>query len=501
MENLIILGSIILLLTISFFIGIKSKQSSSAAGFIGSSKSFSSIVVALSGTAAIASGWMLVGLPGVVYTDGNSMTMNGLMAGAFSISYIFLGKKVRAIAEVKDVATIGDLVDARYNNDNKIKFMTSLVVFLGCFAYLASQIAAGASLLTFLFGWDVFPSAVLIFGVVIIYVAVGGESAGILSQAFQGAIMVIAGVIVISIFFFNRGFGAMTQGVINNPVVTGSNAVVTEFKSIQLTAFGTATQAQSLTWFTLAWLGTVCQPAVITRMFALRNPRDLPKLGLQTGLTQAIVSFFGFTIGYLALLLVSTGKMNPIAFPSQITWEIGKYLGFGMQLVLYTAVMAAVISSASTYLTVAAASISKDVISCLGYKFNDKEQIFVYRLSIVIVGILSIILASFSGQTIALLGALGWATFVSILLPVVVIGMLWEKANTKGMRVAAFTSLIGNIIGMFVVGFADISWPQGLPWYMYLIALSTTLGILISYFTYDESKDKINRNVIVAMRL
>lgn len=503
MKNIIILSTIALLLILSYFIGTKSSKGSksSASSFIGSSKSFGSIVIALSTAAAIASGWMLVGLPGVVYTSGNAMTMNALMAVGFTLGYIFIGKKVRGLAEVREISTIGDLVDTRYKDNRIVKFSTATVLFIGTFSYLAAQIGAGASLLTYLFGWNTFVSAVLIFSVVILYVTLGGESAGIMSQAFQGLIMFIAGVILLGVFFTSGGFAKMTEGVINNPVVTGANGVTSKFQPIHLTAFGIATEAQSMNYYILGIIGAVCQPATISRMYAIKNPRELPNLGLQTGIIQGVVSFFGFSIGYLAVLLVANGLMQPIVDPANVSWAVGEYLGFGMQLILYTAIMAAIISSASTYMTLGASSFSVDILSALGVKQDDKTKIKTYQLMIVVVGVVAILLASFSGETVSLLGALGWATFMTIFIPVVVIGMFWKKANAKGMGAAAVVSLIGNIIGLILVNFTNIEWPQGLPWYMYLIVLTTSVGVVVSYLTYDEAEDAPERNVQKALSL
>ena len=55
MQNTLLLGAIFLLLAASLYIGIRSKNASTAAAFIGSAKSFGSIPVALSSVAALAS--------------------------------------------------------------------------------------------------------------------------------------------------------------------------------------------------------------------------------------------------------------------------------------------------------------------------------------------------------------------------------------------------------------------------------------------------------------
>ncbi|UUX35076.1 sodium:solute symporter family transporter [Fundicoccus culcitae] len=488
MENFIILGSVILLLALSFLVGIKSKNDDTSSGFLGSSKSFGPLMVALSGTAAVASGWMIVGFPANIYTSGNYMTSNALMAGAFALSYIFIGKKVRALAEVNDIATLGDLIQARYKSTS-LRLVASLVLFLGCFAYLAAQISAGASLFTYMFGWDTLTGSVIMFGVVILYVAIGGESAGIVSQAFQGAIMVVVGAIIIGIFFGQGGFAELSNLVAENNTVTGSNGVTHTFEPIMFSAFGTATPAASMNYFLLAWLGTVCQPAILTRMFALKNPRDLPKLAIQTGVTQAIVSFFGIAMGWLVIIFVLSGRIDPLADPSTATWVLGEELGFFIQVLLYTAAVAAIISSASMYLSIGASALSKDVLQCLGFKFDEKKQIKVSRVAIVFVGVASILLAAFSSDTVALLGSLGWATFMTLYIPLILIGLIWKKANKTGMLAAAIIALVGNIIGMLLPLFVDIQWPFGLPWSVYLMAITTFVGVYVSYLTYDEVRD------------
>lgn len=500
MNNLIILGSVILLLVLSFIIGIKYKDDDSTSGFLGSSKSFGPLMVALSGAAAIASGWMVVGFPANIYTSGNFMVSNALMAGAFALSYIFIGKKVRALAEVNDVATLGDLIQARYKSKG-VRLVASIVLFLGCFAYLAAQIAAGASLFTYMFGWNTLTGAVLMFGVVILYVAIGGESAGIVSQAFQGAIMVVVGAIVIGLFFGQGGFAELSRLVSDNNTITGNNGVTHTFEPILFSAFGTASPAASMNYFVLAWLGTVCQPAIITRMFALKDPRDLPKLSVQTGVTQAIVSFFGIAMGWLTIIFVLSGRIDPLLDPSTATWVLGEELGFVIQVLLYTAAVAAIVSSASMYLSIGASALSKDVLECLGYKFEEKQQISISRYSIVFVGVASILLAAFSSDTVALLGALGWSTFMTLYIPLILIGLIWKKANAKGMLAAATISLLGSILGMILPLIVEIEWPFGLPWSMYLMAITAFVGVYVSYVTYDELRDAPEEKNIKALSI
>lgn len=111
-----------LMIAVSFFIGwwAKKKVTSSEAYF-GSTGMFGPFTVGLSSTAAVASAFALVGVPGLMYSTGNAMAFWMLSSAAFAMAYLILGKKVRAMAEIGKVASLGDLSDLRYNNNRVIK--------------------------------------------------------------------------------------------------------------------------------------------------------------------------------------------------------------------------------------------------------------------------------------------------------------------------------------------------------------------------------------------
>lgn len=94
--------------------------------------------------AGIASAFALVGVPGIIYTSGNAMTFWMLSGAAFAMSYIILGKKVRAMAEIAPISSLGDICDVRFNHNCFIKALMSIIICLGCVGYLAAQISAAA---------------------------------------------------------------------------------------------------------------------------------------------------------------------------------------------------------------------------------------------------------------------------------------------------------------------------------------------------------------------
>lgn len=182
-----------LMIAISFAIGIWArKKATTAQAYFGGTAMFGPVAVGLSSMAGIASAFAMVGVPGIIYGTGNPMTFWMLSGAAFAMSYIILGKKMRAMAEIAPISSLGDICDLRFNNNKLIKAFMSIIICLGCVGYLAAQISAGTALISNLVDIPPIVAGFIIFGLLTVYTALSGEVGGLLSQAFQGFVMVVA---------------------------------------------------------------------------------------------------------------------------------------------------------------------------------------------------------------------------------------------------------------------------------------------------------------------
>lgn len=454
---------------------------------------FGPIAVGLSSMAGVASAFALVGVPGLIYNSGNAMAFWMLGSAAFAASYIILGKKVRAMAEVADISSLGDICDVRFNRNRVIKALMSIIICLGCVGYLAAQISAGTALISNLVDVPPIVAGLLIFGLLTIYTAISGEVGGLLSQAFQGAVMVIAGVVLIIAFFVvTGGFGNVLEAVGSVSEITGANGVTKALGPDFLNAWGTMPGGISLTWMLIPLLGCVGQPQVIVRMYAVKNPRDLPKTGLVTGITHAIVSFLCVVIAYGALYLVSTGQIDPLPSGDNAIYAFADHCGLWAQLLAYAAILAAALSSASMFLTSSSTLLSKDLPSALGIKIAPEKQIAISRIFMIILGVVSIVVSVFSSEMVGLLGTFGWGTLVSGTFPVFVVGLLWDRCNTKGVIAGLAYSVVFNILPL-VTPFA---YPSSLPGYFITSAVAITLTVVVSLVTPREKLNAASQAVL-----
>lgn len=479
---ILILSFSIFMIVVSFLIGIwSSKKAKTTQAYFGATGMFGPLAVGLSSMAGIASAFALVGVPGIIYGTGNAMTFWMLSGAAFGMSYVILGKKIRAMAEVAPISSLGDICDIRFNNNRLIKALMSLIICLGCLGYLAAQISAGSALIANLIDIPPIVCGIIIFGLLTVYTALSGEVGGLLSQAFQGFIMVFAGLILIIAFFaVTGGFGGVLEAVSAVKEVTGAtNGVTKTLGPDFLNAWGTYPGGISLTWMLIPILGCVGQPQVLTRIYAVKHPRDLPKAGLVTAITHTIVGFLAVAGAYGALYLVATGKIEPLASNDAAIYAFADYLGIWAQVLVYAAVLAAALSSASMFLTSSATLLSKDLPSAFGIKIKPEKQIKVSRIFMFVLGAIAVVVSIYSSEMVALLGTFGWGTLVSATFPIFVVGMLWDRCNVPGALTGIAFSFVFNILPLVT----SFSYPSTLPGYFITSAVAVALTVIVSLLT------------------
>ena len=196
---------------------------------------------------------------------------------------------------------------------------------------------------------------------------------------------------------------------------------------------------------------------------------------LVTAVTHTIVGFLAVVAAYGALYLVATGTIDPLVSGDQAIYAFSDYLGIWAQVLVYAAILAAALSSASMFLTSSSTLISKDLTSALGIKIAPEKQINVSRVFMFVLGAVSIVVSIYSTEMVALLGTFGWGTLVSGTFPVFVLGLLWERCNEKGVMCGVAVSLVFNIIPFF--GF---KFPSALPGYFITSALAVAVTVVVS---------------------
>lgn len=493
--KVMIIGFAVLMIVVSLLLGWWAQHKAKGAqAFFGGTALFGPVTVALSSMAAVASAFAVVGVPGVIYASGSTMLLWMLGSGAFAMSYIILGKKMRAMAELGPVATLGDVSDLRFGKNRRLKLITSLTIFIGSIAYLASQIKGVSEMFAHLMGWSPAVIGIIVFGSLIIYMVVSGEVGGLLTQAFQGLIMVIAAVIMIIAFFWvTGGMSEMTMAVTSAGKVTADGITKSMPPNI-IDAWGLLPGPVVVTYILIPFLGVLGQPQILTRMYSLKDPADMAKLGLWSAGSHGAVAFFATLMGFGGLFLVARGLVPPLSSPDRTIFVFADYVGPYAQFFVYTATLAAAMSSASMFLSLCGSLIARDMSNALGYNFSPEKQINISRVVMAIIGILSVYMGLNSTNLVAILGTFGYGTFMAATFPVFIIGLLWERCSSQGALAGAYTAFGLSVLCLILNQFG-FKWPNGLPWYTFAVGASIAATVFVSLFTNGCAGPNLDKKV------
>lgn len=394
-------------------------------------------ITALSAGASDMSGWLLMGLPGALYTAGISQIWLavGLILGAWA-NYLFLAPRFRIYTEIaNDSITLPDYFEHRFADRTRLLRLISAVVIVVFFTlYTASGVVAGGKLFESVFQLDYVYGLALTVSVVIAYTLLGGFLAVSMTDFVQGIIMFLALILVPLVALNVVGDLGTTLSIVEtlNPnhldLFTGTSVL----GIISLLAWG---------------LGYFGQPHIIVRFMAIRSVKDFP-VARRVGMSWMIISLGGaVATGFVGIAYVHQTK-QPLVDPETIFIMLSQVLfhpfitGF-----LLAALLAAVMSTISSQLLVTSSALTQDFYKTfLNQQASDKTQVFVGRLSVILVAVVAIWIALDRSSSILDLVGNAWAGFGAAFGPVILISLYWRKMTMPG-------ALAGMVVGALTVLF------------------------------------------------
>lgn len=414
------------------------------------------------------SGFGFVGGPGLVYNIGTtSLWMTFAAALGIPLTFALVGRRLRALA-APDVLTLPDAIYRRFGSQSA-RFTVALSILLGIVAYLGSQILAAAFVLVQVFDIGFLLSFTIALAVVTLYPLIGGIVAGIRTEVFQGAIMIVASVLVFG-FALASGGG---MGQITADVAGANQALVRPW--------GIPPPLTSLGYLLVFSLGFIGMPHSTSRFLMIKDPRQLRFSVLFAAAAYMLGSLLWMAVGFAVRARVAVGDLAPLGAPDEAAPVfLSTYTPPWLAGVAFAGLMSAILSTASIFLNVGSATLTRDIPLALNRPL--KHPIFWARTWTGVLALLSGALALWSRELVALLGAIGYGLHAAALVPTLLLGLHWSRATAGGV-VASTIVAIGGSIYFFIaqqLGFAaNHGWwtpPHGFP--------SVGLVMLVSLITF-----------------
>ena len=465
------------------------RRTHTIADFLVAGRTLGPFVIVIAAMSSIMSGFGFVGGPGLVFESGtSSLWMTFPSTFSFALSWILVGKRLRLLAEVRDVLTLPDAVEARYGG-RWPRLMMAIAILLGVLGYLGTQVLAIGMVLVAVFGVKL-PVALMIgLSVLVFYSVAGGILASVYTDLFQGLLMMVSALAVL--YYALQAGGGMSQ----------ISTTLWEMDPEFIGPWGTRGPLTSLSWYMLFVIGAVGQPHAITKFLMLRDIRQLKWGALMTGCFYAVLSLLWMSVGFSMRALVAGGVHGPLDSPDLAAPVF--LLNYTPELLagmVFAGLLAAIMSTSDSFLNIGAAAIVRDIpIAWRGKPVAN--QLLWTRVVTGVLLVASALFALYMENLIALLGTFGWGTFAAAIVPSVAIGLNWKRANGSACVLSIGTSIVLNFALELSARHGIYTLPQGMAVGCFSLLVSIAVFVGVSWFSGEEAEERLAPDVKAAMEV
>jgi cation/acetate symporter len=411
---------------------------------------------------AIAGDYMsaasFLGIASLVYFNGfyGLIYSVGWLVG-WPVILFLIAERLRNLGKF----TYADVASFRLQQ-GPVRTMAAIGALIVVIWYLIGQaVGAGQLLHTLVPEMSYKLSIVIVGALIIIYVTFGGMKATTWVQIIKaglllgGATLMAIGVMAHESFSFEKLFSDAVNihpkhlEIMKSVVPIGAKPNPIESISLGLTLM----------------FGTAGLPHILMRFFTVTDAKAARKSVLYGTCFIGYFYILTFIIGFGAIVLVANnpqylvditkstlnlkggGNMPAVYLSHAIGGDF--FLGF------IAAVAFATILAVVSGLTLAGASaLSHDIYAnvIMKGKASEKQEVWVSKLSVIVLGIIAIILGiAFEKQNVAYIVALTFSVAACTNFPILVMSVFWKGLTTRGAVVGGYTGIIGSI-GLLIIG-------------------------------------------------
>ena len=418
------------------------------------------VFLAFAFAATTASGATFVGFPGIAYDAGFAAVWSVFLypAGVY-LGVLICLRMVSRGGEVFGSRSIPEYLGARYQSD-WVRILVSVFSLL-LFFYLAGQLVSGIVMFEIMLGVSPGVALAVTAAVLMVYVALGGAHADILTDGVQGFIMVLIAVLVVVLFGNGFGVEGGFGGMVDN----------LEKQDAHLVSWLNPNDVRYHSWWSvvailLSHIPLGMLPHIGNKLWALKEPRQRRRfigLAFTFGLTLGMLGLGGL----LARAVLGDDLMQPGAssnmalaalFVDLFPAWLAALLGIG--------ILAAVMSTADGLVVSSSQIIANDLYRCTivpklakqpAEHVVDRQVLVISRVSTIAVMIICTAMAwALMDTNVAMIVWIGTGGMMAAFAGPLMLGAIWRGVTKAG----AFAGLLSGVTVFSVThgGFIDPAW-------------------------------------------
>lgn len=404
------------------------------------------------------------------------------------------------------ITTVPEYFERRFNR--KVRFAATVGVLVYLISYVGVNLYTMGTVFHHLLGWNLMGSAILVASISAIYVTFGGQTSVIMTDLFQGVMLLLTGILLLVLgIHYLGGFGEFLGHLPRGQRLAFNNFNEDPtFPSVGI--FWQDAMANSAFFYFL-------NQGILMRYMATKSTREARKAAIAMPLIlMPIAAVVVASGGWIGQAFVHAGIL-PEMEPKKAFYITAEFLSHpGVFGLILAALTAALMSTVDTLITAVSAITVNDVYKpFVNPRASEKQLLRIARFSAVGVTVLGLVLVPMFMQFETIYAAHGAMT-AAITPPLVVALMLsvfWRRYTAK----AALATIVGGLLAIGVSVFVpEIIRPfaHGVPMdadfrdagdglfsgakqYKFMraffgLGVSAAIGVVVTYFTKPEPQEK-----------
>jgi len=394
---------------------------------------------------------------------------------------VFFGRFLRR----SEVYTIPEFFGKRFNSE-RIRVLATITSMTTMFVYLISVLQGLGTLMNYVTGIEYNTCVILSMIVFLTIVMVSGSSGVLITDTIMFGLFTSA-LIVGSIMIISRsgGWGTVITKLVDFPAKSG---LLTWGGN---TDYLYADRSMNILWgivYGIVWL-SVCMvgPWQSSRYLMAKNEHTVIRSSL----------FSAFGIFMLQLIIgmtaVSVNIFNPDITPvtNVMIWAATNILPTMIGVIMLTGVLAAGISSVTTFLSLIGSSIANDIFK------SKTRSILIGRVSMLFVSIIAVLITISKPPQIRIVLYLGGTIVAASWMPVCIASILSKRVTKTGAFLGMLVGFSSVFLMKLYAGVKGISLPMYLDPTVVGILSNTICLILGSLFTKVTPEEVSAREMIL----
>lgn len=473
-DNILVIVAFVIYLVLMMSIGMYYyRKTKNMDDYIIGNRKLGAWVTALSAEASDMSGWMMMGVPGAAYLSGicSGWIAVGLGLGTWA-NWHFVAKPLRRYTEMANNSlTLPDFLVNRFNDkSNLLRIVPAIFIIIFFVIYTSSGFVSGGKLFSTLFGFDYSTAVLMGAFVVVFYTLTGGFMAVCWTDFIQGVMMFFAITMVPAVAMMAVGgvpetFTAieLTNPTFFSPFTNPDGSDLGFIAFISLMAWG---------------LGYFGQPHILVRFMAISSADELKRSKYIAIIWYCISMVAAVLVGMVGKIYLTTPLDGPDVEKVLLVMTHELFSPFTGGLIL-SAVLAAIMSTASSQLLVAASAFAQDFYRTVINKDASQENlVWVSRTAVFIISAMSITLAMNPDSFILEMVAYAWAGFAAAFGPIVLMSLFWRRTTRNGA-----------VAGIVVGGLTVLIWKQLALFGLYEIVPGFIFSLIAIYVVSKMDKE------------